>query len=71
MTENNRGYTDMMTSREIVAEREVNGVTVCVARCAFKDEDGYNRVDYVVEDDFDNYDVFKTKGKAVRYLNNL
>ena len=71
MTENNRGYTDMMTSREIVAEREVNGVTVYVARCTFKDEDGYNRVDYVVEDDFDNYDVFKTKAKAVRYLNNL
>ena len=61
----------MMTAREIVAEREVNGVTVYVARCSYKDEDGYNRVDYLVEDCFDNYDVFKTKATAIRYLNNL
>lgn len=61
----------MMVSREIVAERNVNGTTVYVARCAYKDDDGYNRVDYVVEDDYDNYDVFKTKVKAIRYLNNL
>lgn len=61
----------MMISREIVAERDVNGTTVYVSRCAYKDEDGYKRVDYVVEDDCDNYDVFKTKAKAVRYLNNL
>ena len=61
----------MMTSREIIAERTVNETKVYVARCAYKDNDGYNRVDYVVEDDYDNYDVFKTKAKAIRYLNNL
>ena len=61
----------MLISSEIIAEKKVNNTTVYVARCVYKDDDGYRRVDYAVEDEFNNYDVFKTKAKAIKYLNNL
>ncbi len=60
-----------MISREVLAQKELgDGTIVYVVRCVFKDNDGYTRVNYIVEDDFDNYDAFKTKAKALRYLKN-
>ena len=61
----------MLVSSEIIAEKKVDNTTVYVTRCVYKDDDGYRRVDYAVEDEFNNYDVFKTKAKAIKYLNNL
>lgn len=61
-----------MISREVIAQKELgDGTIVYIARCVFKDDDGYKRVDYVIEDDFDNYDVFKTKAKALKYLKTI